>query len=132
MRACKSRQLKRASLLLSAEVNDKQFCRAPRVAVLVSAQTDRYLQLFWDLEYIQEGDWIGLFQEDPQTGKEVFPIYTVVVQNTTGLSITNVTSENGTVEEVSAAQFTPTCLRFWIGYFTKSGTGLWKFDNRIR
>lgn len=109
-----------------AELNDKQYCRAPRVAILVSPSFEQFLQLYWDVEYVKEGDWIGLFKQDPQSGRETFPVYTIKVQNTTGFISTNITVHRKVERKL---KFKSECLGYWAVYFTNNGTGnLLKFS----
>lgn len=76
--------------------------------------------MYWDVEYVQENDWISLFKEDPQSGKEVFPIYTAEVKNTTGIISTNITKIPASSEDLS---FKSECWGFWAVYFTINGSG---------
>ncbi|XKL66067.1 hypothetical protein PGB90_009487 [Kerria lacca] len=102
-----------------AKLDDKRYCRAPRIAIFISPHEHRYLQLYWDVEYVQENDWISLFKEDPQSGKEVFPIYTAEVKNTTGIISTNITKIPASSEDLS---FKSECWGFWAVYFTINGS----------
>lgn len=103
-----------------AELDMKQFCRAPRIAILISPSKQRLIQLFWDVEYLQGDDWIGLFNEDPQKGNKIFPIFTADVKNTTGIIETNITE---TSRQSNDLKFTAQCLGYWAAYFTDNNTG---------
>lgn len=103
-----------------SEVDNKDYCRAPRVSVTVSARPEKFVRLLWDIEFVREGDSVSLFDADPQNSNEVVPILSIQVKNTSGIIETNFTHVSTNSSELG---FQSLCSRYWAVYFTKSGSG---------
>lgn len=94
----------------------------------MSAQPEKFLRLLWDIEFVREGDWISLFDEDPQGGNKIVPIFSAEVKNTSGVIETNFTH---VATNSSELRYQSLCSSYWAVYFTKSGSGTIVYFNTV-
>lgn len=91
-------------------------CSKDYVEILVSPLVEksriRLLELLWDVEEVEYGDWIGLYISDP-IEEEASPIFTVQPTTNKGWRQTPVQEKLFP----DSSLFTPYCLGFWAVYW---------------
>jgi hypothetical protein len=91
------------------------------VSIIVSSvpkdDVARYLILSWENAYPINGDWIGLFDEEPSSSS--IPLFVVQPQSSSGWVETN---SHETAPPSHDLGYTKKCLGFWVAYVSANSS----------